>query len=151
MSLGRTAIMTALFKRLQAVPGLVTTSRRYRPVKDVSAKEQPALFLLASDVQRPSYQTEGVPATWEMDPAILLYVSVADKSLAPGEVLDPLIDTIESALLWVPGDCAPALGSPTTLGQLVTHCRIAGIQIGEGGESGQAVVQFDLNILVAGR
>lgn len=151
MSLGRTAIMAALFARIQKVPGIVTTSRRYRAVKDVSAREQPALFLLASDVQKPEYQTEGVPAKWELEPVVLLYARVDDKTTSPGEVLDPLIDAIESGLQWVPGDGAPAMGSPTTLGGLVTHCRIAGIEVGEGAESGQAVVQIILNILAAGR
>lgn len=149
--LGRTAIMAALFARLQKVPGITTSSRRYRPVKDVTAREQPALFLLASDVQKPTYQTEGVPAVWDLEPAVLLYAQVAAKTLSPGEVLDPLLDAIEAALLWAPGDGAPAVGSPTTLGGLVTHCRIANVIVGEGAESGQAVVQIDLNILAAGR
>lgn len=150
-SINRSAVMAALFARLNAISAFTTKSRRFRDATEVGALEQPALFLLAADKQGASYQQEGARPTWDLEPDILFYAQVADKTLSPDEILEPLIDAIDAALQWVPGDSAPAMGSPTTLGQLVTHCRISGVEIGEGGKSGQAVVLVHLHILAAGQ
>lgn len=149
-SINRSAIMAAVFARLNAIPAFATKGRRFREVTEVSATEQPALFLLAADKQDATYQQEGARPVWALEPEILVYVRVDDKTLSPDEILEPLIDAVDAALQWAPGDSAPAMGSPTTLGQLVTHCRISGVQIGEGGKSGQAVVLIQLHILAAG-
>lgn len=150
-SINRSAIMAALFKRLQAAPGFKTYSRRFRDTSEVGALEQPALFLLSSDRQDPKYDEERVPPIWALEPMVLLYARVDDPSLSPGEVIDPLTDAIDAALQWVPGDSHPAMGSPTTLGALVEHCRVAEVLVGEGGKSGQAVVQINLHVLAAGK
>lgn len=152
-SISRSAIMAALFARLNAISSFTTKSRKYRDVKDVGGAEQPALFLLAADKQNATYsQAAGARPIWDLEPDLLVYAQtpVAADPLSPDEVLEPLIDAIDAALLWAPGDGPPAMGSPTGLGGLVTHCRISGIEIGEGAKSGQAVVLIHLHILAAG-
>lgn len=150
-SINRSAIMAALFARLQTA-GFTTCTRKYRDVPDVGEKEQPFLCLLSADKQTPEYEQEGARPKWTLSPIILIYARVppANDPLSAGEVIDPLVDAVDAALLWAPGDGPVSMGSPTGLGGLVTHCRIGEVLVGEGGKSGQAFIQITLNILAAG-
>lgn len=140
----REAIFQALFDLVKDLPGFVTTSRRARLVKDVPAEEQPALFMEEGPGETVQNPGQGVP------PKHLLYVDIGfyarlaeDKNVAPGSILNPLIDAIEAAL-------APDEDEEDqTLGKLVEYCRVNGkILKNEGLMDGQASVVIPVEILV---
>lgn len=145
--LPRKVIRDALVKRLTAVKSMKSVSQRWKPTIKVDKADQPALFLVSGDSDLPRYQEERVPATWPLEPVLFLYARTDDPDVIPSDVLDPLVQDIESALLWQPGDSHPAVGSPTTLGGLVEHCRVAGVFTDEAPIDGQAVVVIKLHIL----
>jgi hypothetical protein len=144
--INREAIYQALFDLVKDLSGFVTTSRRARLVKDVAPEEQPALFMEEVPGETVSYQAQGLPADH------LLYVELGfyarlpeDKSVAPGTILNPLIDAIEAALAPDPDE------EEQTLGGLVTYCRISGkIEKNEGLLDGQASVVVPVEIFRAG-
>jgi hypothetical protein len=140
----REAVYVALFDLVKNLPGFVITSRRARLVKDVASEEQPALFMEEGPGETVQNQGQGMP------PKRLLYVDIGfyarlaeDKNVAPGSILNPLIDAIETAL-------SPAAGAEDqTLGGLVEYCRINGkILKNEGLLDGQASVVIPVEILV---
>jgi hypothetical protein len=142
--INREAIYQALFDLVKALPGFVTTSRRSRLAKDVAAEEQPILFQEEWQGETVTHQGQGLPAKH------LLYVDLGfyarlpeDKDLAPGSILNPLIDAIEAALLPDEDE------ENQTLGGLVEYCRINGkILKNEGLLDGQATVVIPVEILV---
>jgi hypothetical protein len=140
----REAIHQALFDLVKDLPGFVTTSRRARLVKDVAPEEQPALFLEEGPGETVQYQAAGLPAKHFLYVDLGFYARLdEDKNVAPGTVLNPLIDAIEAA-------CAPDPDEEDqTLGGLVTYCRISGkILKNEGLLDGQASVVIPVEILV---
>lgn len=141
--MNREAIYAALFQRLSAVPGLVTTSRRLRHWTDVAAPEQPALFQVQKEEsveQRP-----GLPPKRRLSVELYLYAnSGADPAVAPAQLLNPLVDAVEAALA---PDTPVAAGQ--TLGGLVAHAWIEGrIETDEGALGDQAVAIVPVSILV---
>lgn len=150
MALDREALYTALFARLQALPGFVTVSRRWRPWSEVSKEEQPALFL-AQGNETPTQQ-KGLPPAWRLDPTLYIYArNDADPEAIPGTTLNALLRTVEGALERQPVETDP-FGGPeewaTTLGGLCSYCRISGtVETDEGLLGGQAVALVPLEIL----
>ena len=144
--INREAIYQALFDLVKDLPGFKTTSRRGRLAQDVAPEEQPALFLEEGPGETVQYQADGLP------PEHVFYVDLGfyarldeDKSLAPGSILNPLIDAIEAALAPDPDE------EEQTLGGLVTYCRISGkIEKNEGLLDGQASVLVPVEIFKAG-
>ncbi len=141
--ISREAIFQALFDLVKDLPGFVLASRRARPIKNVSAEEQPALFMEEGPGEDVQNQGQGIP------PKHLLYVDLGfyarlpeDRQAAPGSVLNPLIDALEAAL--APGEDE----EDQTLGGLVKYCRINGkILKNEGLLDGQASVVIPVEIL----
>lgn len=137
----REAIMTALFDLVKDLPQFVTTSRRAKLLKDVSTEQQPALFQEEGPGETIKYQAEGLPALSYIYVDLGFYARIPDDK-APGEVLNPLIDAVCTAL-------APDEDEERqTLGGLVCHCRIDGkILKNEGLLDGQASVVIPVEIL----
>lgn len=144
--IARESILSALFDLFQAMPGLVTASRRPRYWSDVSPEDQPALFLGAGD-QSVKNDPSGVPATWTLDATIYLYVQSTDPTVPPSILLNGYLDRIE-ALLAPP---APGLPWPMgfcTLGGLVNHVWINGPITTSGDVLGdQGIAMIPLQIL----
>lgn len=138
----REPIYAALFAKLSAIPGLVTTDRRLQHWTDVQPAAQPALF----QTQRRELQTprKGMPAKVTLQCEIYLYVNTGnDLSATPATTLNPLMDAIEAALAPDP------ITMFQTLGGTVSHCWIEGEIITDEGVLGpQGVAIIPVNILV---
>ncbi|WP_213308182.1 hypothetical protein [Paraburkholderia sacchari] len=137
----REPLYLALFAKLAAIPGLVTTSRRLQHWNDVPASAQPALF----QAQKKETQTprKGLPAKVTLHCDIYLYVNTGnDMSVTPATTINPLMDAIEAALAPDP------LTGFQTLGGTVSHCWIEGeIASDEGLLGPQGVLIIPVNIL----
>lgn len=143
----REGILAALFARLAAVPGLVTSGREFRDTPDVGALEQPALFLVDGD-ETPSYGQAMTPAAWSTDCAAFVYVQGGDVPVSTA--LNAILTAIDAAMLAQPGEGTTLPGSPTTLGGKCTYCRIASVRKGMGAVGGQTVAIIHFSILVSG-
>jgi len=144
--IARESILTALFNLFQAMPGLITVSRRPRYWSDVPPEEQPAFFLGAGD-QTVKNDPSGTPATWTLDATIYLYVFSGDDSVPPSLALNGYLDQIEALL------APPAPGTPwpmgfCSLGGLVNHVWINGPITTSGDVLGsQGIAMIPLQIL----
>lgn len=142
MSAPRETIQAALFQRLSAIPGFATSSRRLKHWADVAPAEQPALF----QVQKGETWTrrQGLPPARRLSVELFVYVTTAaDPTVAPSQVMNPLLDAIEAALAPDPASLVQ------TLGGLVDHAWIAGrIESDEGLLGDQAVAIVPIEILV---
>jgi hypothetical protein len=143
--MNREPIQAALFALLtvgrQAVPGVITASRRLKPPQEVGAGNCPALFQI--------YKGETVewtgmqPLKRVMHLDLVLYVHSGDKSFPTSSLLNPLLDGIEAAL---------GAGDPArvqTLGGLAKRVTINGkIETDEGllGEYAYAIVPIEILI-----
>ena len=133
----RNKIFMALAKRLEAIPGIETVSRRLEHWADVSKERQPALYM-APQSQTYTVAGRGMPPKRSLPVSLYLYCNNDDPSL-----MQDLLDAIEAAL-------EPDEGEETlTLGGLVSHCRIEGqIETDEGLLGDQAVAIIPISILV---
>jgi len=138
--MNREAIYSALFTKLQGSANYVTTSRRLLHWNDVQASQQPALFM----AQRTEVATtdRGIPTRWTMTVDVYVYART-DGGLAPGPIINPLLDAIENAL-------APnAVENAQTLGGLVSWCRIEGaIETDEGTLGDQLVAIIPITLFL---
>lgn len=127
-------VASATFKNDRA------TARTLRHWNDVAPEEMPALFLAQGD-QTPTYVVNGQPPKWAIEARLYLYVT-HDGALSPGEVLNPILDTIIQA--FNPN----AIGVPQQLGGLVQWARIDGaIETSEGTLGTIEVAQIPLRLL----
>ncbi|MGA7887724.1 MAG: hypothetical protein WCA44_18465 [Acidobacteriaceae bacterium] len=142
--MNREAIFEALFALVRGLPLFVTTSRRARLAKDVSADEQPALFLEETPGEVVKYQSEVMPPKFYLYADLGFYARIPeDLTTPPGSVLNPLLDAVCAALAPGPSQ------ERQTLGGLVYNCRINGkILKEEGLLDGQAAVVVPLEIEV---
>ncbi len=139
--MNREAIYSALFARIATAAPFVTIGRRLRHLSDVSAAEQPALFMVQKSEL--AHRTRGLPPKWLLNVELFVYVHSPDDLTSPATVLNPLLDAVETAL-------APTGADDTqTLQGLVDHAWIAGkIETDEGALGGQAVAIIPIEILV---
>lgn len=138
----REPIYEALFAKLSAIPGLVTTSRRLQHWSDVQPAAQPALFQAEGpEKQEPR---KGLPAKVTLRCDIYLYVNTGnDLTVTPGTTINPLMDAIEAALAPDPATLFQ------TLGGTVSHCWIEGdIVTDEGVLGAQAIKIIPVFILI---
>ena len=143
--INREAIYQALFDLVKNLPGFATTSRRARLAQDVAPEEQPALFMEEGPGETVQYQAQGLPAEHLLFVDLGFYARLPeDKSIAPGSILNPLIDALQAALAPDPDE------EEQTLGGLVTYCRINGkIEKNEGLLDGQAGVVIPVEIFLS--
>jgi hypothetical protein len=158
MALDREPIFVAIFARLQAIPGVVTCSRKWRHFDDVPPMEQPAIFLTTGpeDCQ----PQRGMPPVWTLNPSIHVYCrNDADptENAVPGVQLHALLKLIEAAFERTQAEASLANGPfsdsgadsyGTTLGGLVNHCYIKGqIVTDEGLLQNQALAIIPVEVL----
>jgi hypothetical protein len=142
VALVRETIYAALFTRLQAIPGLVTVSRRLQHVNDVPPSAQPALFL-AQTRQLADYVT-GRTTFWHLHAAIYIYAR-DPAGQNPGAILNPIMDGVNAALV-MDNDMTNAC----TLGGLVHWARIGDIETDEGTLGEQAIARIPVEMFVPG-
>ena len=137
----REPLYAALFAKLSALPGFVTTSRTLKHWADVSASDQPALFQ-AQKNETPA-QSTGSPAEWKLRLDLYLYAHSNDTG-APSQIMNPLLDAV--CKLFEPEN---PITNRCTLGGLVHYARIAGtIETDEGALGDQAVCIVPVEICV---
>lgn len=138
----REAIYAALYKRLAALPGLVTSSRKLQHWADVPAHDQPALFMAQGD--QTTSTTSGQDTAWVLRANVYLYVHTAGE--APGPVINPLIDAVCNTINAV----HPVTGRAMLDVDGVSYCRVDGtIETDEGTLGEQAVAIIPITILAA--
>jgi hypothetical protein len=139
--MNREPIYLALFAKLQAIPGVVTASRRLQHWADVPATSQPAIF--QAQIKEKQEPRKGLPAKVILQCDVYLYVNSGnDLSVAPAPQLNQFMDAIEAAL-------APDVNGVQTLNNTVSHCWIEGEVITDEGALGaQAVAIIPVNILI---
>lgn len=134
--MNREAIYAALFERLRALDGVLTSSRYLLHWDDVPAASRPALFVSQGD-QAQLDQSPGIPPRWVLTASVYIYVN-HNKTSPAGIALNPILDAIEQALTF-----DNIMKRTCTLGGLVEWCRVDGnIEVFEGflGETGAAIV-----------
>ena len=130
----REPIYAALFAKLSAASKFATASRRLVHWADVSPADMPALFM-----SQKSERVDTVPAqpsVWTLSVLVYIYVHVSNSDAAPGQLLNPLLDSVVASI-------APDYSGKQTLGGLVQHCWVEGeIRTDEGtlGDLAVAVV-----------
>lgn len=131
----------ALFALLQALPGVVTASRRVEHWADVPGQKQPAVYLAQSSeriTRKPGY-----PAARTLNAFVYVYVKGASKAAPPSTKLNALVQAIETALEPVPGQ------ETQTLGGRVYQCCIEGeIKEDEGALGDQAVAVIPVQMIL---
>ena len=155
MALNREAIFVSLNARLASVAGMAgPCSRKWASYSDTPPETQPALFLAAGDEQAGGDRRQ--PTTWTLRPKLILYTrNDADPEAAPSTQQNLLITAIEAKLELTPGEAmgggiftADSDAPHTTLGGLVSSCRIFGTVVkDEGLFQTQGIVEIPLEII----
>jgi hypothetical protein len=137
----REEIYAAVFALVSAVPNLATSSRRAKPLQEITDDLMPALFQIQAG-EAYIQGKPGVPPRRILAVDLEIYVSnSSDPYGIPGTILNPILDAIEAAL--TPD---PATGRQT-LGNLVYRCWIEGrIEVFEGLLEGKMVAMIPLQI-----
>ena len=137
----REPIMSALFAKLAALPGVVTASRILRHYTEMRPADQPAVFL--SPRSQTAERSRGLPTKWTMDVSVYVYVKRQGADVIPDTAMNALLDAIELALAPAPGVEVQSLGG------LVDHCWIEGaIETDEGVLGDQAISIIPLRLLI---
>lgn len=138
--MNREPIYAALWTKLSVGYPWKTASRRLLHWNDVSLQKQPALFM--AQAGESARREKGQPTIWTFKVDLYVYVSTAG-GLAPGPILNPVLDFITNAL--EPGP----VEEKQTLGGLCDFCRIEGdIETYEGTLGDQEVAMVPVLIQV---
>lgn len=138
----REPVYAALFAKIAAASGFVTTSRRLLHWADVDPSMQPAMFM-AQGSQLCDLQPRGLPSVWHLQAKVYVYAQTQDTD-NPGTIINPILDAIATALQ------PNAIENAQTLGGLVTWCRIEGtIETDEGTLGNQLVAIIPINMLIS--
>lgn len=137
----RESIYAALMSHLRSNAGLrevvKTFTRRLKHWSEVSAEDQPALYLELSGESRTTVTNR--PPIITLESNIWLYVKTEDAEVGP--ILNPILDIIEAAFKTFDGHTE-------TLGGLVHRVWIEGsTQIYEGNLADEAVAVIPLRIM----
>lgn len=140
----REPIAVALFAKLSAVTNFVTVSRVLKSWGNVPQAEQPAFFL--TEGEQMAAQKPGLGPVWNWKFDAHVYIHTGDQpGVAPGTLINPVIDAIEAALK--PDN---VMTNKQTLGGLVQHCWIEGqIDTDQGVLGGQGVAIIPIFVKVA--
>ena len=142
--MNREPIYDALFRLVQSVPNVVTTSRRLQHWNDVTPSEQPAIF--QADGDEIATTKTGLPTIWTMQVSLYVYCHAGnDVDATPSTDLNNILDAIEEALK------ADYTGYQT-LGGLAHDCQIDGkIEKDEGLLGPQSVAIIPIKITVVNK
>ena len=139
----REAIYVALWTLGAGAARFASADRRLRHWSDVAAAEQPALFM-SEKGSHAAIKRLGAPIVWTLYADFYIYVHSSDPYLAPGTILNPLIDALEAALAPSPATGIQDLGLP----EMVQHAYIAGkLETDEGILGDQAIAIVPVEIL----
>jgi hypothetical protein len=141
--INRETIYAALWTLGAGAARYARADRRLRHWSGVAAAEQPALFM-SEKGGRAAIKRLGAPIVWTLYADFYIYVHSSDPYLAPGTVLNPLIDALEAALAPSPATGIQNLGLP----EMVQHAYIAGkVETDEGILGDQAIAIVPVEIL----
>jgi hypothetical protein len=135
----RESIYAALFELISGIEGIVTSDRTLLHWADVPPVQQPALFQVQK-TEDADYKFS-LPTKWSLYADIYIYAYAKDDGSSASQILNPLIDAVETAIM-------PEIGQEQTLGGLVSHCRIVGrVETDEGVLGKQGVVIIPIGML----
>lgn len=139
----RETIYDALWALGANAARFTTVNRRLRHWTDVAPAEQPALFM-SEKGGHAAIKRLGAPIVWTLYVEFYVYAHCSDPYLAPGSILNTLLDALEAALAPPPATGVQRLGLP----EMVQHAYIAGkIETDEGVLGDQAVAIVPVEIL----
>ena len=139
----RETIYAALWELGSNAARFATTNRRLRHWSDVGPAEQPALYM-SEKGGHAAVKKLGAPIVWTLYADFYIYVHSSDPYLAPGMLLNPLLDALEAALAPSPTTGIQNLGLPA----MVQHAYISGkIETDEGVLGDQAIAIVPVEIL----
>ncbi len=134
----REPIYAALFAKLATAASFKVTSRRLAHWGDVALADQPALFMAQKGEAATTVPAQ--PTVWTLTVDVYLYVSSENRDVAPGQLLNPLLDAVVASI-------APDYSGKQTLGGLVQHCWVEGeVKTDEGtlGDLAVAVIPITM-------
>lgn len=142
MELSRETIYNALFDFLQSNDSLMsqvkTFTRKLTIFTEIAAEDQPAIYLEMTGESRMIVRGQPPRITLESN----LWVNVVKDGEVAAQILNPILDAIETALL-------PTTDTTQTLSNKVHHCWIEGTtQIFEGNLGDEALAIIPIRILV---
>lgn len=129
------AIYVALWSQISAnLPAsVITKARRWQHYDDVPQAAQPAVFLWEGPIE--VQRVRGMPAIYAIHPELYVYCNnKGDNTIAPGTLLNPIINAVISALEPTGPD------DTQTLGGLVDRAYIDGSIEVDGGHLGEQSV-----------
>jgi hypothetical protein len=125
------------------------TGRRLTNPEGVASPGKPALFLIKAteDYRR---EDRGTPPTRELKFIAVIYTDVGnDVTAVPADVIDDLLDAIDTALAPSPVAMMTNDQGRQTLGGLVYDCRIEGeLQLGPGDEQGKGTTEVPITVVL---
>lgn len=155
MSITREPIYSAVFAFWQSltlptanvpVPAFKTATRRLTTWDNVAPEDCPALLM--QQRREHGERKRGLPTKWTLEVVLMLYVHTGgnnDPTLIPSQILNPLLDAIEGALV-----VDDIMNNACTLGGLVSSCAINGdIEIFQGDLGDEEVATVPLSIVIA--
>ena len=139
----RESIYAALWALGAGSASFASANRRLRHWADVAPAEQPALFISEKGGAAVT-KTLGAPIVWTLYAEFFLYAHSSDPFTAPGTIINPLLDALETALAPSPTTGIQNLGLP----EMVQHAYIAGkVETDEGVLGNQAIAIVPVEIL----
>ena len=139
----RETIYSALWTLGAGAARFVSANRRLRHWADVASAEQPALFMSEKGGDA-AIKRLGAPIIWTLRAEFYVYAHSSDPYMAPGTILNPLIDALEAALAPSPTTGIQNLGLP----EMVQHAFIAGkVETDEGVLGDQAIAIVPVEVL----
>ena len=139
----RESIYAALWGLGTGAARFASANRRLRHWTDLAPIEQPALFMSEKGGDA-AIKRLGAPIVWTLHAEFYVYVHSSDPYIAPGTILNPLIDALEAALAPSPTTGIQNLGLP----EMVQHAYIAGkIETDEGALVDQAIAIVPIEVL----
>ena len=140
--MNRETIYAALFTLLSTSASFKTASRKLKHWSDVANVEQPALF--QAQRTETASTVPGQPTVWMLHVDVYIYANTqSDPTIAPSQIINPLVDAIVRALSPNP------IQNRCTLGALVEYVVIDGaIQTDEGVLGDQAIAVIPVLIKV---
>lgn len=140
--MNREAIYSALATLLQSIDGVETFSRILAHWDDVSANQQPAMFMTV--VSQRAEQVTGFPTKYTLDAKLWIYTHRDSSDVVPAAAINNLLDALDAALK---PSASPSYKQ--TLGGLVEHCWIDGEIVTDEGTLGvQSVAIVPIRMLV---
>jgi hypothetical protein len=139
----REMVYAALWALGAGAARFTSANRRLRHWADLAPAEQPALFM-SEKGGHAAIKRLGAPIVWTLFAEFYVYAHSSDPYLAPGTILNPLLDALEAALAPAPTTGIQNLGLP----DMVQHAYIAGrIETDEGVLGDQAIAIVPVEIL----